>query len=466
MSPKKPYIKIIITAVVIFIFLGLGFVAIYIDYSYKVFPGEMPAKYDNTIISDILAKKAKNEQGLINSRPETINYGFLMVLDLNGNGIIDTVGLADGVYFDHDGNRFAERTAWAGAGDAVLFWDRNENGRVDEGGEFFGNQTLLSDGRKAANGFEALAELDSNGDGVIDQYDESWSNLYVRVVAGGKLPTLEEVGVAGLNLGYVDSNHTDENGNQHRQTGSFIRADGTTGQMTYVGFKISLADTKFLDEVEVPADIKRLPDIRGYGNIPRLHQVMAREENGVLRGLVERFLASDPLTAKTMTWDIIFAWAGVTDLDPASRGPNMADARKLYAMEKYWGKKWYSLLSRGGSDPNPHAKDATTVLKKSFEDFEQQVTAYLMFSTHYDHFYTLASRAAKAIEAGATNQEALDYLITVFKVYFYYGTETDRAEISDFLSMLRVYDPRGRACLEALWQFYTTPFEKRATDKP
>jgi len=136
--------------------------------------------------------------------------------------------------------------------DALLVWDRNNNGQIDDGGELFGNQTLLSNGQKAANGFQALAELDSNSDGIIDQNDESWSELRLWIdrngggkVDEGELLTLEEAGIAGLNLGYTNSNYTDENGNQHRQTGSFIWADGVTGQMDDVWFKSDLADTKY-----------------------------------------------------------------------------------------------------------------------------------------------------------------------------------------------------------------------------
>lgn len=38
--------------------------------------------------------------------------------------------------------------------------DRNGNGAIDSGRELFGDETLLADGKKAAHGFAALAELD------------------------------------------------------------------------------------------------------------------------------------------------------------------------------------------------------------------------------------------------------------------------------------------------------------------
>ncbi len=36
--------------------------------------------------------------------------------------------------------------------------------------------------------------------------------------------------------------------------------------MTDVWFAVELSDTQFMDEVEVNADIAKLPDLRGYGN--------------------------------------------------------------------------------------------------------------------------------------------------------------------------------------------------------
>lgn len=39
--------------------------------------------------------------------------------------------------------------------------------RIDDGSELFGNHTLLADGSKANNGFEALQALDNHANGQI-----------------------------------------------------------------------------------------------------------------------------------------------------------------------------------------------------------------------------------------------------------------------------------------------------------
>jgi hypothetical protein len=86
-----------------------------------------------------------------------------IVLDLDGDGV-ETTNVADGAYFDHDGNGFAEQTGLAAP---------------DDGKELFDNETILNDGTKAANGFLALADLDSNADGKIDSNDSAFSQLKV-----------------------------------------------------------------------------------------------------------------------------------------------------------------------------------------------------------------------------------------------------------------------------------------------
>ena len=91
-----------------------------------------------------------------------------MVVDLDGDGV-ETAGVSEGVYFDHDGNGFAEKSGWVGKDDGILVRDINNNGTIDNGTELFGNNSVLSSGAKAANGFEALKELDSNKDGIVDE---------------------------------------------------------------------------------------------------------------------------------------------------------------------------------------------------------------------------------------------------------------------------------------------------------
>ena len=57
-----------------------------------------------------------------------------LVLELDGDGIetsaLGTQGRDSDVYFDHDGDFFAERTGWLDGDDGFLALDKNGNGGV------------------------------------------------------------------------------------------------------------------------------------------------------------------------------------------------------------------------------------------------------------------------------------------------------------------------------------------------
>ena len=139
-----------------------------------------------------------------------------LILDLNRNGKFSS-NTDEGVYFDFEGDGFAEKTAWMEEGDGLLVLDRNSNGLIDDGKELFGDKTVLSDGTVASNGFVALEELDSNGDRIIDANDENFSDLRVWIDVNrdgisqeDELYTLTELGIKSIDLKSTVLNKTDD----------------------------------------------------------------------------------------------------------------------------------------------------------------------------------------------------------------------------------------------------------------
>jgi hypothetical protein len=110
--------------------------------------------------------------------PQYQNCHSPIVLNV-GKGGYELTGKDDPVLFDIDANGRPIHMAWtaAGAPMAFLALDRNNNGKIDDGSELFGNHTPLPSGTSAVNGFEALAQCDANHDGVIDGNDPVWSSL-------------------------------------------------------------------------------------------------------------------------------------------------------------------------------------------------------------------------------------------------------------------------------------------------
>jgi hypothetical protein len=102
-----------------------------------------------------------------------------LALDLSGDGVVQTLPMSRGIHFDLDNSGFAERTSWVAPEDGLLVLDRNNNNFIDGGAELFGTETLLSNGKYAKHGFEALAEFDVNQDGAVDANDAVYSTLRI-----------------------------------------------------------------------------------------------------------------------------------------------------------------------------------------------------------------------------------------------------------------------------------------------
>jgi Ca2+-binding RTX toxin-like protein len=323
-------------------------------------------------------------------------YPSPIILDLDGDGVIGTVGLGAGVHFDHAANGFAERTGWVAPGDGLLVWDRNANGTIDSGRELFGSETPLHLAWKAVNGFEALKFHDANGDGIIDANDPVFAELRVWVDANsdartdtGELLTLEEAGVKSINLAYTNSTFVDAHGHEHRQVGSYTTTDGETRAATDVWFKADATYSLPTEWVDVPEDIAAaLPDVNGYGKVRDLHQAMAMDASGQLKALVVAFTQADTLLDRMeLVRQIIYHWTGVRYNDPTSRtnpawGNAIGDARKLDALEMFLGEMWFQ--GTWGSNPG---RDASRLLKEAYDQLEALVYGQLMAQSHLKELF-------------------------------------------------------------------------------
>lgn len=271
-----------------------------------------------------------------------VDEGFIcpIVLDLDGNGI-QTVTLAAGVHFDHDGNLRAELSGWTGAGDGLLVWDRNNDGLITSGAELLGNQTLLPDGTLAANGFAALAAYD-NGDGQITAADQIYVNLGVwrdengnGEVESGELTSLADWGVTAISTAWVDSTFVDPAGNAHRQIGTFVM-NGTSRGAADVWFSVDLARTTELVRAPLPEDVEALPQAKGFGEVHDLRQAMASDST--LKTLVQQFVsAGDAATREALLDQILFQWTGSASIDANNGGPtNAPGALRTHSPHVTW----------------------------------------------------------------------------------------------------------------------------------
>jgi Ca2+-binding RTX toxin-like protein len=352
---------------------------------------------------------------------EAMGASSPLILDLDGDGA-ETLGQSAYIQFDHDCNGFAELTGWVGPDDGLLVLDRNGNGQIDNGSELFGNNSGTGTGW--ANGFDALAEFDSNLDGSINASDTAFASLRVwkdansnGFVDTNELLTLQQAGVGSLSLSYTNGTAVDAQGNSHLQLGSYTTTQGQTRQMTDVWFSVDTMRSLDLNLVEVPDDVRALPDIDGSGTVHSLHQAMARDTSGALKALIIAYSGAITDAARAaLLPDILYHWTGAQDVDPASRGGNI-DARKLTALEGFMGRGYQPY---GGGVAGP---DAASLLVSAFDELVAYVGVTLDAQTNLKTYYNLV----KYTWNDATATTEFDVAPLVQRLSEIYATDPEEA---------------------------------------
>ena len=255
-----------------------------------------------------------------------------LIFDLNGDGL-STIGISstNPILFDHNADGIKTGTGWVKPDDAFLVLDKNGNGTIDTGRELFGDATLKSNGQLASNGFDALADLDSianggNGDGIINASDTQYAGLRLwrdlnqdGISQTGELFSLASQNIIGINVASNAHSQILPNGNQLADTGSFIKADGTQGEVGAVTGNlgdINLASDTFHRSFTTPLDtssVATLPDMQGSGVVRDLRE--AATQSATLQNALTQYAATTTATGQLAQIDqLLDAWADTGEL--------------------------------------------------------------------------------------------------------------------------------------------------------
>jgi len=217
-----------------------------------------------------------------------------LVFDLDGDGIeIAQLSGNSPVLFDHDANGVKTGSAWLKSDDALLVLDRDGNGTIDSGRELFGNNTVLAGGGQAADGYAALGELDSNGDGLIDAQDARFGELRLwrdldqdGVSDDGELFGLAELGVSQISLAKTAGNQMLADGTRLDGSAGFT-VNGETRTYTDAWFAENAFFREFTDAVPLTAEAAALPSLKGAGAVRDLREAASMDAS-----LAARLLAT------------------------------------------------------------------------------------------------------------------------------------------------------------------------------
>ncbi len=254
-----------------------------------------------------------------------------LTLDLDGDGL-ETIGInpTTPILFDHDADGVRTATGWVKPDDAFLVFDRNGNGTIDNGRELFGDSTALYAGGTAADGFAALAQEDTNHDGLVNTSDANWSSLRLwrdlnqdGISQSNELLTLESQNIAALKVGSTDHSQALANGNQIADLGGFIKTDGSTGTLGEVTGNmgdINLADnpfySQFTDSIPLTEAAQGIADMQGAGRVRSLREA-ASLDGANANPLVAQVnaLAGQTRAQMLQSLDTLIAdWSATSDL--------------------------------------------------------------------------------------------------------------------------------------------------------
>jgi hypothetical protein len=140
--------------------------------------------------------------------------------------------------FDLDADGTAENINRLAAGSGFLVFDRNGDGKANDGSELFGT--------KSGDGFADLARLDEDGNGWIDENDAAYASLSLwtpDAAGAGSLQGLKAANVGALALAHVatpfalkDDGNTTQG--EIRSTGLYLRENGSVGTVQQVDLSV------------------------------------------------------------------------------------------------------------------------------------------------------------------------------------------------------------------------------------
>ncbi len=137
-------------------------------------------------------------------------------------------------FFDLDCDGKEEKVSNLGSGSGFLAYDKNGDGKINDGSELFGT--------RSGNGFMDLAAYDKDSNGWIDENDEIYDHLriWVRNEDGtDSLLGLKESDVGAIYLGSAETQISHHNSDfmmsaMTRASGLFLRESGGVGTVQQV----------------------------------------------------------------------------------------------------------------------------------------------------------------------------------------------------------------------------------------
>ncbi|MDB0574025.1 hypothetical protein LBW59_25185, partial [Ralstonia solanacearum] len=205
-----------------------------------------------------------------------------LVVD-TGKGIYGVGVDKSGVQFDLTNSGQKESVGWITSGGFLV---NTADGPVTGGAQLFGDARALPNGTLAANGFQALAPLDTNGDGHVDAKDTGFDKLAVWTDANqdgieqaDEVLLLSQLGIKDIDLtSEVSAFQNIGGGNMVTGKVKITWADGHQTEIVEANLVTNGFYTTFTDNLPLTTEQMTLPMMGGSGQVRDTRQAAARSQ--------------------------------------------------------------------------------------------------------------------------------------------------------------------------------------------
>ncbi|WP_268988635.1 calcium-binding protein, partial [Ralstonia solanacearum] len=241
------------------------------------------------IVDVIIGATTKKVDSAVNQcfRSALFNSGAdPLAIDLTGAGISTLGASQSGVMFDTTGSGNTVASGWISQGTGWLVYNPSGGSTLTSETQLFGAASMLPNGQYATDGFQALALLDKNGDGLIDSNDPEFSNLRIWVGApsqgstnpnmqAGQMLTLQQLGIVSISLNEQSCwKNTGGTGVEVNTESSYATVTWSDGHQTTIG-AINLTTDPFYQNLVTPTlqgnsnpgDLLQIPKMSGSGAV-------------------------------------------------------------------------------------------------------------------------------------------------------------------------------------------------------
>lgn len=289
-----------------------------------------------------------------------------IILDLEGDGI-ELTSWEEGVSFVLDPRRGETMRAWTarGSDDAWLYLDNTGDGLATDGFEMFGDMSEQAPppSGESPNGYLALAEHDTNGDGIINARDRVFPALRLwqdanhdGVSTEDEVSDLKSHGIEGLSVVYKEPRRPDPHGNLFRYSAAVLASPGS-----------KVAPTSWDVALTSPTSTERaaagLPEPVPASNTPPPRVVTARTAAASADPCALLYVYGSPVYSSTPPWGTVVGRAQwIIGSRPASACPLLSKPTAVQLNQYHLGQ-WRGFTVSTRDAPEQSFTDAFKVCR-------------------------------------------------------------------------------------------------------